>query len=249
MPLDRVDIQQFVFQGALPYNNRLFFIQHLMPYVFMTPQCEGKQVLEIGSGDGFGSYYISRKAQYVVEVDNNLSSYNSLKKYIETYKKKNIYFIGADGIHLPFKARRFDSVVTCQVIEHIPEQSLLSFLQEICRVLKDRGTCLISTLNVENNIKNYLTYEKFFQHYKEFDRQSLEGILRKVFPKVEVRGLNVTLKHRFFRRFKKWGFLKYDVCGYNPVRDFYHNVAPNDFRVSQKSTKSSLDLVAICKKG
>lgn len=240
------DIEEFNFRGRLPYEDRIFFIQHLMPYVFFRPMCEYKRVLEIGIGEGFGIYYLSKAVHNVVGLDIELSSGYSLKKYIEKYKMSNIHFVNANGILLPFKNGSFDRVISCQVIEHIPEDKLILFLQEIYRVLKNKGLCLIATLNLEHNIKKPSTYEKLYQHYKEFNKEELRLLLSRVFSQVEILGLDVSLKHRFFRRLKKWGFLQYHIKDFNPVSSFYNNVSPHDFRISQRVTKSSLDLIGLC---
>jgi hypothetical protein len=39
-------IKEFIFDGRVPFDNRLFFIQHLKPYDFFFASCKGKRVLE-----------------------------------------------------------------------------------------------------------------------------------------------------------------------------------------------------------
>jgi len=244
----KTDIEEFIFREKLPFDNRLFFLQHLVPYVFFKPTCGNQRVLEIGIGDGFGSYYLSKDASYVVGLDIDFSVRDNLKKYIDRYKVKNIFFLCADAVYLPFRDSSFDRVICSQVIEHIPEDGLLNFLQEIYRVLKTGGQGLICTLNIENSKKNPATYEKFPQHHKEFNRREFKGLLSKVFPGVELRGVDLSLRHRFFRRLKRWGFLKYDLCGCNPVRKFYERISCADFRVCSAPSKTSLDLIGLCTK-
>jgi len=248
MPTNSPDIKQFLFNKALPYKDRLFFVQHLAPYEFFYSRCKNKNVLEIGIGDGFGSYHISVIARKVIAVDADLSRYNSLKKYIETYSRYNIRFINADGLGLPFKDESLDRVITCQVIEHIPEDKLSLFLREINRVLKNDGLCLFSTLNVENNIKNVMTYEKFYQHHKEFNKDEFGDLLSQFFAKVSILGLDVSMKHRIFRRLKRWGLMEYKIKGYKPVRNFYDNVSLSDFKITPKVSRHSLDLIGLCTK-
>lgn len=242
------EIDDFRFDGKLPYGNRLFFIQHLVPYVFFHENCHNKKILEIGIGEGFGTYYLSQTAHAVVGLDLDASRWPSLRKYVEKYKLSNTHFLNGDGLSLPFKDKTFERVITSQVIEHIPEEKLSLFLREIQRVLASGGTCLIVTLNVEKNIKNPLTYEKFYQHHHEFNGKELGVLLRTVFKKVEILGLGISLKHRLFRRLKKWGFLQYHMGGFNPVVSFYDNVLPHDFVVSRTVTKHSIDLIALCYK-
>ncbi|MCM8774535.1 MAG: class I SAM-dependent methyltransferase [Candidatus Omnitrophica bacterium] len=242
------DIEEFFFNGKLPLSERIFFVQHLMPYVLFRHLCTGKRVLEIGIGKGFGSYYLSKVAKDVISLDFDYSCYYFLRQYLERYCIPNIRFINANAVYLPFIDRSFDCVITCQVIEHIELQKLNLFLQEIFRVLKNGGICLISTLNVEHSIKNTFTYEKFYQHEKEFNKNEFENLLRDIFPKIEIIGLDIGLKHRFYQRLKKWGFMKYNFCGFNPVLHFYNNILPKDFIFSENVTKRSRDLIALCLK-
>lgn len=241
-------IDDFSFDGKLPYGNRLFFIQHLMPYIFFNEHCRNKKILEIGIGEGFGTYRLSQAAETVVGLDLDATRWGSLRKYVEKYKLANVNFVNGNGLSLPFKDNSFDRVITCQVIEHIPEDKLSLFLREIQRILKPGGTSLVATLNVEKNIKDPLTYEKFYQHHHEFNGKEFKALLRTVFTKVEIFGLGIGFKHRIFLRLKKWGFLRYSVKGFNPTVSFYDHVLPRDFLVSRKVTKRSLDLIGLCYK-
>ena len=241
-------IEEFAFGNELPYRNRLFFIQHLIPYLFFSPQCKNLDVLEIGTGQGYGSYYLSKKAKSVTGIDLNFSTAGLVKRYQDRYRRDNIDFVCADGVQLPFTQDSFDRVITCQVIEHIPEDKLILFLEEICRVLKDGGVLLVSTLNIEHNLKNIKTYEKYPEHHKEFTRDELYILLKNIFPRVDMYGLNISFRHRFFLRLKRWGFLQYNFFGANPVRSFFENIAPGDFKVSTNISRRSSDFFALCYK-
>ncbi len=122
------------------------------------------------------------------------------------------------------------------------------FVRELFRVLKKGGICLISTLNVDHNKKaGSKAYTKFFQHHKEFDQKELRALLEKIFPRVEMYGLEISIKHRIFQRLKKWGFSRYNFK-YNLVKKFYKEVSPKDFRIKKNVSRKSLDLIALCKK-
>jgi len=241
-------IEDFIVDGRLSYyKDRLFFIQHLMPYCLFVDKFIGRKVLEIGIGDGFGSFYLQKNGLEVTALDIDYEAGQLLnKQYLERCSIK-INFVNGDATNLPFKDNSFDGVITCQVIEHIPEDYIVNFLKEIKRVLKKEGSCLISTLNLEHNVKNPKTYQKFCQHHKEFTKDSLENTLKEVFDKIELLGLELTLKHRLFRRLKKWGLMKYKFR-HNPVINFYDNVTPSYFIFSPKINKQTVDLIAFCRK-
>lgn len=54
-------------------------------------------------------------------------------------KKADVYY---NGNEFPFENERFDSIISTQVLEHISKQNL--FLNELSRVLKLGGVCLIT---------------------------------------------------------------------------------------------------------
>jgi SAM-dependent methyltransferase len=244
LAIQESDILDFFVQNKFPYDTRVFFIQHLMPYVGFYPWCKGKRVLEIGVGDGFGCYFLSQAAS-VVGVDFEYSRWISLRKY-STAGRRPMHFVNANALALPFPAGSFDRVVTCQVIEHIPAGHLDQFLSEIKRVLTPEGIALIVTLNVQHNVKDQKTYEKFHEHDKEFSRDEFQVLLRKHFPTVAVLGLGVSFLHRFMRRLKKWGFMKYGFLGKNPVQSFYKAVLPRHYSFTRHVSRGSIDLVGIC---
>lgn len=245
---EQKDMQYFLLDGRFPYTTRSFFVQHLLPYLFFKPACQGKNILELGIGDGFGSYCLSSFSNKVVSLDMDFSCKLSLDKYIKRFDISNINFVNADASKLPFNDEVFDGVIACQLIEHIPEDSLHLFLQEINRVMKKRAKALIVTLNVERNIKNPLKYEKFEQHHKEFTKSEFTDLLKSAFSLVNVFGLNEGPMCRFFLRLKRWGLMKYNQSGWNPVIDFYKNILPRDFNIGRKITKRSIDLIGLCEK-
>ncbi|MBI4708386.1 MAG: class I SAM-dependent methyltransferase [Candidatus Omnitrophica bacterium] len=242
------DIQDFIIDGKFPYTTRVFFVQHLIPYLFFKTFYQDKFILEIGIGDGFGSFYLSGFSHRVVSLDMDFSCKDHLGRYIERFNVSNINFVNADASRLPFADESFDGVIACQLIEHIPEDRLSFFLQEINRVMKKKARALLVTLNVERNIKNPLKYEKFQQHHKEFTKTEFKDLLKSAFFSVDIFGLNEGFMCRFFLRLKRWGLMKYNQSGYNPVIRFYENILPKNYDVSKKITKRSIDLIGLCQK-
>jgi len=52
-------------------------------------------------------------------------------------------FVVADGCNLPFRDRTFDEIHAIHVLEHVPREGHLPFIQEIGRVLTDNGVAYI----------------------------------------------------------------------------------------------------------
>jgi len=65
-----------------------------------------------------------------------------LPPYISANKSKNQADVYGSALNLPFKSESFDTVLSTQVLEHVPEPKKM--LEEVYRVLKNGG-CLILT--------------------------------------------------------------------------------------------------------
>jgi SAM-dependent methyltransferase len=213
-----------------------FLAQHLKPYEFVKNRVRGKRILEIGCGDGYGSAYLAEAAQEVIGIDYDRQT---ILRAQQKYKAQNLAFscMEATGLELP--DNYFDIICSFQVIEHIPQDGLKQYLREARRVMKDSGEFCLSTLNLSNAMKSGQAYAKNPAHTKEFILAELRDLLTSVFPKVEIYGLYLTPKHRFFQRLKKIGIF---------VKGFYDKVTTRDFRVGKPDACLALDFICLCKK-
>ena len=222
--------------GLIPEeNNPWFFAQHLSAYAFARPEAAGKQVLEVGFGDGYGAAYLAEQAREVTAVD---VTAGNIPRARAKYTRHNLAFREFDGGKLPFPDGSFDLACTFQVIEHIPEPKILPWVEEIRRVLRPGGRLFVSTLNVDHARKPGKPYEKLIYHEKEFTAPELEQLLRKAFPRVSLYGLHPGPAHRVFLRLKKWG-LRVDA--------YFRQVSIRDYTVN-RNLRSCWDLIAICGK-
>jgi SAM-dependent methyltransferase len=88
-------------------------------------------VLDVGCGQKpYQKFFTKAIKYYGIE----LPSYRGTHEYIDWY---------ADGFHLPFRAKTYDSIIIHEVLEHVPEP--IAFLDELIRTLKPGGHIVIST--------------------------------------------------------------------------------------------------------
>jgi SAM-dependent methyltransferase len=115
------------------------------------------------------------------------SSYLGLDKIGEVIEKLKVKFPGVDfrqAVIPPFHGienNSFDTVVSFQVIEHIPNDRL--FLQEIYRVLKPGGKAIISTPNITH------TLSRNPWHEREYRPHELIDLARGIFDRIEPKGI------------------------------------------------------------
>ncbi|HEX7827292.1 MAG TPA: class I SAM-dependent methyltransferase [Mycobacterium sp.] len=117
-----------------------WFRRHEVVYQQLIDRCAGRDVLEAGSGEGYGADLIAGVANRVVGLDYDDSAVAHVKaRYprVEMHK--------GNLADLPFDAGTFDVVVNFQVIEHLWDQG--QFVTECARVLRPSGVLLMSTPN------------------------------------------------------------------------------------------------------
>ncbi|MFH1413308.1 MAG: class I SAM-dependent methyltransferase [Candidatus Omnitrophota bacterium] len=223
-----------------------FYIEKLYPYYLVGKNAANKRILDVGFGYGHGDSYLAKRAGHVVGIDRE---FEHAKRAQDKYKTDNLSYCLMDAVNLAVRDEAFDIICSFQVIEHIKEDMLLEYLSTIYKALKTKGIFYVSTLNKEVTMKPGQPYDKNYYHEKEFNAIELKELLLKVFSKVEMYGLQLTLKHRFFQRLKKIGLFKPFPKRINPIECFYKGISFQDFMLSKNNLrKASLDFICFCKK-
>lgn len=117
-----------------------WFRRHEVAYEYILDRSRGREILEAGSGEGYGANLISTVATGVTCVDYDLSAVEHTRA---RYPHLTIH--QANLIDLPLADASVDTVVNFQVIEHLWDQQ--AFIAECLRVLRPGGELLISTPN------------------------------------------------------------------------------------------------------
>lgn len=98
-------------------------------------------VLDVGCGTGrFTLNMLTAKSFTLFALE---PSTEMLKQAVLKDESKRIWWVRGDGQRLPFPDRFFDCVYMTSVIHHIENKEMA--LQEIYRVLKEGGNCVIMT--------------------------------------------------------------------------------------------------------
>ncbi|MBK9567887.1 MAG: class I SAM-dependent methyltransferase [Saprospiraceae bacterium] len=135
-------------------------------------------ILEIGTGSGYGIKIISPKADRYVTIDK--FDNEQVQTMVKTYS--NVSFTKMEVPPLNgIPDNSFDFVITFQVIEHIEDDK--AFVSEIHRVLKKGGKLIVST----PNIKMTLTRNPW--HIREYTTGELDSLLKVKFPSVIKNGV------------------------------------------------------------
>lgn len=226
-------------------HDSALLMSHLCAYRLTGRLAADKHLLEIGFGTGYGAYYLAHLARHVTAIDVDAGLVAQAGRL---FRRDNLQYAAMPGTQLAFPDHAFDVVGTFQVIEHIPEPALPTFLREIARVLTAGGTLVVSTLNLEHNLKQGKTaYRKAPFHEKEFRPEEFRALLTSVFPSVEVYGLYPRVRYRVMRRLKKWGLHRVGPRAWNPVTRFYQRLSTDDHVLRRRITHQAIDLIGICR--
>lgn len=117
--------------------------EHWHRYAAIAPMVKHKRVLDIASGEGYGSASLAQTARHVIGVD--ISAAAVTHAQTQYANVSNLQFITGDCSAIPLADASVDVVVSFETLEHIRAHD--AFLREIRRVLSPNGLCIISTPN------------------------------------------------------------------------------------------------------
>lgn len=245
--------------SALHPCDNFVYQRSVLAYEHASRMLSGN-VLEIGTGSGYGIRLIAPRAsefwtidKYPVEID---YMYHSNTRFI----LKQVPGLS----RLPHDY--FDYVICFQLIEHIEDDSLL--LREIAQVLKPSGRLLISTPNLQRS----LTSNPW--HVREYTHDEFDVLLSQSFEIVDSLGIFGNGKvERYYmhnkcsvERILSVDFLKlhkylprqllrfpYDVCNqlnrlflFNRHRDLTENIETGDYYLKEVD-KDCFDLFYVAR--
>ena len=117
-----------------------WFRRHEVVYERLAARCAGLDVLEAGSGEGYGADLLAGVARRVVGLDYDDSAVAHVRA-----RYPRVEMVQGNLADLPLHDGEVDVVVNFQVIEHLWDQG--RFVAECARVLRPAGVLLMSTPN------------------------------------------------------------------------------------------------------
>ena len=145
--------------------------EHLHRYLFALQFCTGRDVLDVASGEGYGSALLAQVARTVVGVDIDEQSVQFAN---QTYAGHNLSYKRGSATQLPITDASMDVVVSFETIEHFAEHE--AFLRQIKRVLRQDGLLIMSSPDRAVYSKGGPTQNPF--HIKELDKAEFHELIK-----------------------------------------------------------------------
>ena len=114
--------------------------EHYHRYCLARDLAVGRNILDVASGEGYGSALLADVARSVVGVELDAAS---VKHAREAYTRENLRFLEGDATRMPLPDACVDMVVSFETLEHLGDHD--RFLSEVRRVLRPGGLFLVST--------------------------------------------------------------------------------------------------------
>lgn len=159
-------------------------LEHLHRYLLACKTVEGKIVLDIASGEGYGSAMLARTARKVIGVDISQEAVSHAQK---KYLADNLLFRLGSCSDIPLDDASVDVVVSFETIEHHDEHEAM--MREVKRVLRPNGVLIISSPDK----LEYSDKPKFsnIHHVKELYRDEFKKLLTLYFVNHRIFGQRV----------------------------------------------------------
>ncbi len=156
--------------------------EHWHRYCFALPFVKGKSVLDIASGEGYGSAFLAGHAQFVYGID---LSREAVEHASASYVRDNLRYLQGAAEAIPIPGEHcFDVIVSFETIEHLDAAGQERFAAEIARLLKPDGVLLVSTPNRETYSPEGAQGNPY--HFHEFTKDEYVAFLHRWFTHVQI---------------------------------------------------------------
>lgn len=211
-------------------KDKLFGFQLFITKLVERKYLSGKRILDIGCGFG---WFVNYALTYRVRKITGLDTSKDVLRVAKRIKRPSVDFVVGSATHLPFKNTSFDTVVSWEVIEHVPKYTEPLMFAEVYRVLKPKGHFFCSTQHA-NVFATLLDPAWWFAGHRHYRTRALINLVESSGLRVEkvyIKGkifsilyaLNLYISKWIFRRglFFKEYFYNKQTQEFNSASGYY----------------------------
>lgn len=158
--------------------------EHWHRYLWANSFVKNKRVLDIACGEGFGSNFLAKDAEFVFGADISEETIDHAQK---KYHKDNLKFSVMSVDKIELEDNSIDVVVSFETIEHVDYSTQEKMIAEFSRILKEDGILCISTPGTES--PRHCAGNEF--HVQECSYEEFRTLLLQKFKYVRIFGQSV----------------------------------------------------------
>lgn len=191
---------------------------HQAFYHWMVPQVSGKNVLDAGSGEGYGVDILGQSANWVVGIDIKIELVSYAKN---RYPASHLNYLLMDCENIAFQNEAFDIVVCNEMVEHL--KYYREFLNSAFAILKPGGMFICATTNAGLSFSKNDGSPMNRNHYQEFTAEQLTDELQSFTDDIEIYSEIMNSKSSSFilnkpARGIEWLLVKFGIKHKIPIR-------------------------------
>jgi 2-polyprenyl-3-methyl-5-hydroxy-6-metoxy-1,4-benzoquinol methylase len=219
-----------------------WYRRHLAVYEWIGARTNGKRVVDMACGEGYGSDVLARGAASVVGVDANPDAHEHARL---RYVRQNLRF---ERDLVETFSEECDAVVFLQTIEHV--QNPGEILEHFKAMLAPGGIAYVSTPNLLTLAPAGAEKSDNPWHVKEYRAEEFRALCEAHFEQVELWGLFHARKLRAHALALRLGWdavhrrLGLTTAFYDR---FTPAIAASDFALRSGDLDRALDFVAVCR--
>jgi SAM-dependent methyltransferase len=219
-----------------------WYRRHLVVYEWIAARSEGRRVVDMACGEGYGSDVLARRAGSVVGVDANPEAHEHARL---RYVRPNLRF---ERDLVESFAEPCDAVVFLQTIEHVQDAGAI--LEHFKSMLDPGGVAYVSTPNLLTLAPPGAEKSDNPWHVHEYRAEEFRALCEAHFPEVELLGLfharklrahEIAIKLGWDSVHKRLGLTKPFYDRFTPA------IAASDFRLRGDGLDKALDFLAVCR--
>ncbi len=230
----------------LPEEN-YWYRRHLVVYDWIARRVNGKRVVDMACGEGYGTAVLAQTATHVTGVDANPEAF----AHADAKYSSDRIAIVRDLIETYRPAELVDAVTFLQTIEHVQDPA--GVLRHFASLLTPGGKAYISTPNLLTLAPEGAEKSENPWHVKEYKPAEFRELCQEVFTDVTIYGVFHSRKLRVHELALGAGWDRVHK-GLRISKLFYDRFTPsiseNDFVLrrgeSDGSLAKALDFVAVC---
>ena len=224
---------EFTGERYMPEISGAIRYEHLHRYAISLQYVQGKQVLDLASGEGYGSYLLSKVAASVVGVDIDEAAISHAQHRYT--KQPNLSYRVGNCAEIPLDDRSVDVVVSFETIEHHDQHEKM--MCEIKRILRPDGLLIISSPNKKTYSEDLGNRNHF--HIKELYLEEFNDLLISSFAQVKIYGQKL-LTGSVITPLDQSRFSRLDLCVGVSIEDEL------DFQESCEGLGGAVYFIALC---